>query len=237
MRASLRFSATARYDCAEQLTLPEFGDRFEEMDLAYFKRFRMEIDLSGRDLTPAPAPSHYRFVPWQASLLDAFARAKFLSFRGEFDTAVFPCLADFDGCRRLMNEIAEKPGFLPEATWLVVRLPFFGGAKGDSPIFADTKIGTVPATTRPEFCGTVQGVCDRRGVGAIQNIGVVDKHRRNGLGMGLLLRALAGFRQSGVHRVYLEVTAQNGDAIRLYRRAGFTTVKVVYKAAEAEYAK
>jgi ribosomal protein S18 acetylase RimI-like enzyme len=187
------------------------------MDLAYYKRFRMEIDLSGRDLTPAPVASHYCFIPWKDSLLDAFARAKFLSFRDELDTAVFPCLADFDGCRRLMKEIAGKPGFLPEASWLVVR----SSSPGD----------------RPEYCGTVQGVQDRRGVGAIQNLGVVSKHRHCGLGMSLLLRALAGFHQRGVRRVYLEVTAQNYSAIRLYRRAGFTTVKVVYKAAQAEYAK
>ena len=105
---------------------------------------------------------------------------------------VFPCLADFDGCRRLMTEIAGKPGFLPEATWLVVRSHHLPG--------------------RVEYCGTVQGVCDQRGVGAIQNLGVVAEYRRNGLGTGLLLRALAGFRQTGVRRVYLEVTAQNDSA-------------------------
>ena len=205
------------------------------MDLAYIKRFRMEIDLTGRDLTSAPTPSQYCFQPWNESLLDGFARAKYLSFRDELDTSVFPCLGEVEGCRRLMTEIAGKPGFLPEASWLVVRSPFLGGATGDSPIFAETKNGTVPA--RPEYCGTVQGVRDRHGIGAIQNLGVVGKHRRCGLGMSLLLRALEGFRQSGVRRVYLEVTAQNNSAIRLYRRVGFTTVKVVYKAVEAEYAK
>jgi GNAT superfamily N-acetyltransferase len=187
------------------------------MDLACFKRLRMQIELSGRDLTPPPALSHYRFLPWHDSLLEAFARAKFLSFRDEFDTSVFPCLGEFEGCRRLMAEIVNKPGFLPEATWLVVRSHYLAA--------------------RPEYCGTVQGVRDQRGVGAIQNLGVVAAHRCGGLGMNLLLRALAGFRQSGVRRVWLEVTAQNHRAVRLYRRAGFTTVKVVYKTAEAEYAK
>jgi len=187
------------------------------MDLAYFKRLRMEIDLTGRDLTPAPAPSHYRFLPWHDSLLDGFARAKFLSFRHEFDTNVFPCLGEFEGCRRLMAEIANKPGFLPETTWLAVHSHGLSG--------------------RSEYCGTVQGVRDQRGLGAIQNLGVVPAYRRGGLGMNLLLRALAGFRQAGVRRVWLEVTAQNNSAIRLYRRVGFTTVKVVYKTAEAEYAK
>lgn len=116
------------------------------MDLAYYKRFRMEINLAGRDLTPPPVPSHYFFLPWEESLLDAFSQAKYLSFRDEFDANVFPCLAEFDGCRRLMAEIARKPGFLPEATWLVIHSP--GGP------------------SRPEYCGTVQGVRDKHGLGA-----------------------------------------------------------------------
>ena len=105
------------------------------------------------------------------------AQAKYLSFRDELDAQVFPCLGEFDGCRRLMAEIARKPGFLPEATWLAVHLP--GGWR------------------RPEYCGTVQGVRDRHGLGAIQNLGVVPEHRRGGLGTSLLLRALAGFRRRG----------------------------------------
>ena len=184
------------------------------MQLTYYKRFRMEIELTGRDLTPAP--SRFRFLRWDGSLLNAFARAKFLSFRHEFDTKVFPCLGEYDGCRRLMGEIANKPGFLPGATWLAVR--------SDSP------------NGRLEYCGTVQGVCDERGFGAIQNLGVVAPCRGEGLGMNLLLRTLTGFHQAGVRRVWLEVTAQNNRAIRLYRRVGFITKKVVYKTAEAEYA-
>ena len=114
-----------------------------------------------------------------------------------------------------MQEIVRKPGFLPESTWLVVR-SLGGGA-------------------RPEYCGTVQGVRDRHGVGAIQNFGIAHEYRRCGLGTSLLLRSLAGFRSAGVRRVYLEVTAQNAAAIRLYRRVGFTRVRTVYKTVEAAY--
>lgn len=185
------------------------------MHLAYFKRFRMDINLTGRDLTPTPAPEHYRFLPWEESLLDAFARAKYLSFRGEIDTNVFPCLAEFDGCRRLMREIVRRPGFLPESTWLVVHFA------GDG--------------ARPEYCGTVQGVRDQQGAGAIQNFGIARDCRRRGLGRSLLLRSLAGFRAAGIRRVYLEVTAQNAAAIRLYRRVGFTPFRTVYKTVEAAY--
>lgn len=183
------------------------------MDLTYFKRYRMEITLAGRSFTPRPAAFAYRFIPWDPLLLDAFAQAKYLSFRNDLDSQVFPCLGEFDGCRRLMAEIVRKPGFLPGATWLVVH--------------------TQEGSPRPEYCGTVQGIRDRYGLGAIQNLGVVPNHRQNGLGTHLMLLALDGFRRAGLSRVYLEVTAQNVGAIRLYRRLGFGTIRTVYKTVEA----
>jgi ribosomal protein S18 acetylase RimI-like enzyme len=182
------------------------------MDLTYFKRYRMEINLAGRDLRPPVAPHGYYFLPWDASLLDSFARAKYMSFRSEIDANVFPCLSDLPGCRRLMSEIARKPGFLPQATWL-----------------ATTTRG---GRARPEPCGTVQGIRDRTGLGAVQNLGISPAHRGFGLGTILMMHALYGFRSAGLSRVYLEVTAQNEGAIRLYRRMGFVTVKTVYKAVE-----
>jgi ribosomal protein S18 acetylase RimI-like enzyme len=189
------------------------------MNLVYFKRFRIENDLAGRDLTPGPTPGHYRFLTWNVSLLDAFARAKYLSFRREIDIDIFPCLAKFESCQRLMAEIAKKPGFLPEATWLTICPPSFS-----------------THAAKLLYCGTVQGVCDSRGFGAIQNLGVAHDHRRCGLGTSLLLRSLAGFRQAGVRCVYLEVTSHYASAIRLYRRIGFTPVKTVYKAVKAAHA-
>jgi ribosomal protein S18 acetylase RimI-like enzyme len=185
------------------------------MDLTYFKRFRMEIDLAGRDLTPRLVPPNYYFLPWQESLLDAFSEAKYRSFRHELDANVFPCLSEFDGCRKLMAEIVRKPGFVPGATWLAV-------CSGDG-------------RARPDYCGTVQGIRDRQGRGAIQNLGIVPAHRNLGLGTSLLWHALLGFRQTGVRRVSLEVTAQNDGAIRLYQRAGFVVMRTVYKAVETEY--
>ncbi|NLF06972.1 MAG: acetyltransferase [Pirellulaceae bacterium] len=182
------------------------------MDLVYYKRFRMEIDLTGRSIPPCRLPDSFFFLPWKDALLDAFARAKFLSFRNEMDTNVFPCLADFDGCKRLMKAIVDKPGFLPEATWLLVR--------------------QTRNQTAPECCGTIQGVRDPYGIGSIQNLGVVRRHRRLGLGSSLLLQSLAGFSRAGVRRVVLEVTADNEQALRLYRRVGFCTVKSVYKTVE-----
>lgn len=182
------------------------------MVLTYFKRYRMEIDL---DRVPQPklAPG-FRFVSWDASLLSAHAETKFRSFRSEIDANVFPCLGDYEGCQRLMREIVRKEGFLPGATWLIAHEQPAGPAK---------------------VCGTVQGICDRTRAGAIQNLGVVPEYRDHGIGSALLLRALEGFREAGLERAFLEVTAQNEGAIRLYRRLGFRKARTVFKAVEVAY--
>jgi ribosomal protein S18 acetylase RimI-like enzyme len=190
--------------------------RWSGSQLTYFKRFRMEIDIAGRDLVQPLLPVGYKLRRWHDALLDAHARTKYLCFRGEIDANVFPCLSDQEGCFRLMREIRAKPGFLPEATWLAARQRF-----------ANSKI---------EYVGTVQGVQDASKVGLIQNLGIVPAHRGLGLGATLLVRALAGFQQAGAERVCLEVTSLNSSAIRLYERLGFRRVKTVYKAVEVAYA-
>lgn len=184
------------------------------MGLTYFKRYRMEIGFFTRDLSRSAVPEGYRLLPWDNSLLESHAEAKFESFRDEIDANIFPCFTELAGCYRLMSEIVGKPGFLPQATWLAV----YCGGGGDL----------------DEPCGTVQGLRDPTGVGSIQNIGIVPEHRNRGLGTALVYRALRGFRQAGLTRAYLEVTAENRGAIRLYERMGFAVVKTVFKTAEAE---
>jgi ribosomal protein S18 acetylase RimI-like enzyme len=186
------------------------------MGLTYFKRYRMEIDLNGSLFQPPHLPTNYGLVPWDETVLEAHAEAKYRSFCLEIDANVFPCLGDRDGCARLMREISRREGFVAAATWLLV---FRDSSKGNS-----------------EYCGTVQGICDSKRYGAVQNLGIVAAHRDLGLGTILLHHALCGFRREGLRRSYLEVTAQNTGAIRLYQRLGFRRVKTVYKAAEVAYA-
>src|ERR1043165_5613236 len=81
------------------------------MSLSYFKRFRMEIDLTGRQLIPPLPVEGYRLLAWDDALLEAHAEAKYNSFRDEIDSNVFPCLGEYAGCHRLMHEIRNKQGF------------------------------------------------------------------------------------------------------------------------------
>lgn len=182
------------------------GDRQSAMAITYYKRFRMEVDLDGA-LPPTGLPAPFTWAAWDETLIEHHAEVKYLSFRHEIDSQVFPCLGDRHGCQRLMREIRRKPGFLPAATWLIA------GPEG--------------------FCGTVQGVMDRGPIGAIQNLGVVPAYRGLGLGRALIRHALDGFRRSGLSRAYLEVTAENLQAVRLYRDVGFRRAKTLYKAVDA----
>ena len=183
------------------------------MSVSYFKRFRMELDLRGRRLQPIFVPPGYRLLAWDPELLDDHATAKFHSFRDEIDADVFSCFAEYDGCRRLMQEISIKDGFLPEATWLAM---YSSGGE-------------------TECCGTIQGIRATQKYGAIQNVGITPAHRGRGLGSALLAAALAGFQQVGLTQAYLEVTAQNDRAVQLYKRLGFRRTKTLFKAVELAY--
>ena len=187
------------------------------MGLTYFKRLRMEIDLSRYRPLLTPVPPAYHLMPWSPGLRAGHAEAKYLSFRSEIDADVFPCLGELAGCLQLMDEISRKDGFLPEETWL---LEHRGLRRGRH------------AAARREFCGTVQGIRTDRRYGGIQNLGVTPEHRGQRLGRILMERALVGFQQVGLRRAYLEVTALNKPAVRLYKRMGFSKSKTLYKAVE-----
>ena len=181
----------------------------------YYKRFRMELDLR-RWVAPATVSSgiHYRLHPWSPRLLAAHGEVKYQSFRDELDAVIFPCLGQLNSCVRLVREISDRQGFVPEATWLA------------------EYVGAGPKRT--EFCGTIQAIRISRSKANLQNIGVTPHHRGRGVAKALIAAACTGLQQVGVTRVSLEVTADNQLAISLYRRLGFRSVKTLYKAVEPE---
>jgi ribosomal protein S18 acetylase RimI-like enzyme len=180
------------------------------MGVTYYKRFRMEIDLSRVALPVPKLPEEFCFLPWQSSLLKRHAAVKYESFRAEVDSEVFPCLGELAGCLNLMSEIVQRATFVPQATWLISQ----NGPEG------------------VEDCGTIQGIVQIGGWGAVQNVGVAPVHRGLGLGRALILQCLRGFFEAQVPRVYLEVTARNMPAVALYRSVGFRLARTTYKAVE-----
>ena len=183
--------------------------------MTYFKRYRMELDL--RAPRPAAAlPDGFYWIAWDDALLELHADVKHLSFQNELDSAVFPSLGHPAGCRDLMAAIRFRAEFAPKATWLV----------------ACSAVGSHDPGHANGCVGTVQGVLDPRRFGGIQNLGVVPDFRGRGLGRALLLKALEGFAASGCSRVYLEATAKNDAAVRMYRDLGFRCYRTLYRGVE-----
>jgi ribosomal protein S18 acetylase RimI-like enzyme len=176
----------------------------------------MEIGVAGIDFPEPTLPRGYVWLAWESGLLERHALVKQRSFCDELDSQVFPCLGEVSGCRRLMSEISGQEAFLPEATWLIA--------------------WTLGSCGEPTDCGTIQGVRPQSTTGAVQNVGVIPEHRGAGLGRCLMLKALAGFRDAGVRRVYLDVTASNLAAINLYRSLGFRLTRTTYKPLGADAA-
>jgi ribosomal protein S18 acetylase RimI-like enzyme len=181
------------------------------MSITLFKRYRMSFDLRPQLFAEPKLTAPYQLLPWRSELLRAHAETKYKSFRGEMDTNVFSCLGRSDGCFRLMQDIASRSGFIPEATWLIIHR---------------TPVGNI------ESCGTIQGVQTELRVAAIQNIGIIPEHRGRGLGSVLVYQALKGFQSYGFEMATLEVTAHNIGAVRLYQRLGFQIDRIVFKSAE-----
>jgi len=182
------------------------------MGTHYYRRYRMEFDLLQHEVPEPTLPDGYHWIGWDSQLVERHAQVKYASFRDEMDSGVFASLGKLDGCRRLMSEITGHRSFLPPVTWII-------GFQPD-----------------PEFpshdCATIQGLARTESLGAVQNVGVVPEHRGFGLGRALTLKALQGFRDSGLTRVYLEVTAGNTPAVELYKSVGFHRTRTMYKAVE-----
>lgn len=185
------------------------GHRPIGMSADYFKRLKMEFDLRTTEVAAPRLPEGYQFRAWHPVLLSRHVTVKSAAFRGEPDCRLFPCLSTYDGCLDLMRSIVVHRAFLPAATWLI---EFTGNEFG----------GDVP-------CASIQGMWDSATTGAIQNVGVIPEHRGFGLGRSLVLQSLVGFRQAGISRVTLNVTAENTPAVELYQSIGFCCVDVSYR--------
>lgn len=195
-------------------SVPHLRRKMRIYNSQYYKRFRMELDLRRWSRPGDWSCPGYRLLPWSPELIAAHGEVKHLSFRDELDALVFPCFSQQASCVRLMREISEKEGFVPEATWLAQYID----------------VGPHLA----EFCGTIQAIRVSRTKANLQNIGVTPLHRGRGVAKALITAALIGLQQVGVTRVALEVTAENLLAVSLYRRMGFRSVKTLYKAVETE---
>lgn len=148
------------------------------------------------DLVPGPAPParlRLRFETYQACNREAFHDTLLGSYEGTLDCP------EVNGVRTL-EEILEghqaQGPFDPARWWLASQ--------------AGEPVGVLLLAAMPEWQGW-----------DLSYVGVVPKARRQGVGRGLVLHALAQARAAQVAQLTLSVDARNLPARELYRRLGF----------------
>lgn len=215
------------------------------MFINYFKRYKMEINLDKWTPDPVQLPTGYEFIPWTPQLNDAHGQTIFDCFRQSIDAKYFITFTQLSRCKRFMHELSSRPNFLEETTWLIVYQPdnrpsdliSAGLQKAVEITKTFTFHKTLPANSiaaklvNSERVGTIQGILRSDFTGGIQNVGITPNHRGKGLSHALLLKSLEGFKNAGLNKVDLEVTAENLVAIKLYQETGFRVREIVNKAA------
>ncbi len=164
---------------------------------------RMRLDSAG-SLRPAGARPGILFAPWEDWRQESAAHLIPDAYRGHIDSRINDQYDSVNGARRFLYNIIQYPGCGN----------FF---KPASSVALDRETG--------KLCGLCLTSLVAAKVGHITQICVDGSRRGLGLGYELLRQSLVALRKAGVESATLTVTAANREAVTLYERMGFETVR------------
>ena len=158
------------------------------------------------DLEPPKSfPDGYQFLNWSPLLLSLAARVARNSFARSPEVELYPQLASTNGCVRMISELVCVPGFLPEASGLV--------------LWYNEPVAMIIANRSP---GCV--------FGEVQMVAVRPLHQRIGLGSLMVNQALWTFHDRFLPHAIFRVNRSNHSAIRFFRTLGFqANMSVTYR--------
>ena len=168
----------------------------------YYRRYRLERRLSPLP-RPIQLPSGFALESWNEIHLEAHAEVLHGAFRDELDCRLFPAFGTQPACRDLVAALALNPRLIPE--------------------------GTLVATCDGRPAGCLETLRDAQDRAFVQNIAVLPQYRRLGLGTAMLVAAIRNLASAGFREVWLEATARNASALRLYYQLDFQRVKTTYR--------
>ena len=165
-----------------------------------FRRHFMEIDLEQAAGLPE-RPGALVYTNWDERRQEEAAQLIAEAYRGHVDGRINDQYRSVAGARRFLMNIIQYPGcghFLRDASYAV---------------YDGELAGVSLASVVGPAAGHITQIC------------VGPRVRGQGAGYELLRRSLAAMRQRGCRTASLTVTAANTEAVRLYRSAGFRTLR------------
>ncbi|MGD0500795.1 MAG: GNAT family N-acetyltransferase [Bryobacteraceae bacterium] len=164
----------------------------------------MRIELARAGLQEGRVRAPCYFDNWSDHYLDASAQLIAAAYDGHIDGSINDQYRSPAGARRFLHSVVQYPGcgaFSSPASCAA-----FEAAGG-------TLCGISLASLVAPECGHITQIC------------VSPEVRGKGLGYALLRRSLLALRNMGCRSASLTVTAANQEAVTLYERVGFHTVR------------
>lgn len=191
-----------------QLLLHPHGSHVEPLLHAGFRMYErlfMELDLASanlRESAASPLPGGLELRAWRDADFTAAGHLISQAYQGHLDSLINDQYRTVSGSLRFLHNIVRFPGcgfFDPAASRVL--------AERNS----DEIVGLL-------LCSRV-----REDVGHVTQICVAQRYRHLGLGARLLAQCARELKSRRFQGLTLTVTAENRNAIELYRRRGFLT--------------
>ncbi len=173
--------------------------------LKIYERNFMVIDLERELALPAGrAAPKVNILGWHERYQEDVSRLIAAAYRGHIDSNINDQYRSVGGARKFLINIIQYPGcgsFFPPASWIAWNR--------DTGQICGVSLASLVAPTT----GHITQICVAPGV------------KGGGLGYELLRSSLRTLAEYGCRKVTLTVTASNREAIRLYEKVGFRTLR------------
>jgi len=169
-----------------------------------YPRYFMAVDAAVGARLPARGLEDVVLDQWTERWQEETAHLIASAYRGHIDSEINDQYRSAAGARRFLFNIVQHPGcgtFFEPAACVAVR------------------------ESTGKLCGASLTSLVAADAGHVTQICVAPVLKGQGVGYELLRRSLGVLAQSGAKTVSLTVTAANRDAVRLYERVGFRTVR------------
>ncbi len=199
-------SQVRRIEAQLMMILPEAKRAVPGSDfLSTYERKFMLLDLGvASPLAERPARHRVHIERWSDHHHDGAAQLIAASYAGHIDSRINDQYRSIAGARRFLYNIVQYPGcgsFFRPASYVAFDLD------------------------RGWLCGLLLTSLVGPEAGHITQICVAPEVRGSGVGYELLRRSLMTLEEHGCRKVSLTVTAANREAVELYERMSFSTIR------------
>jgi len=172
--------------------------------LSVYERNFMRLDLGRAALAEGNVRRPMYLEKWSDHYQEAAAQAIAAAYVGHIDSRINDQYRSGGGARRFLHNITQSPGcgvFFRPASYVALE------------------------AVSGRLCGLSLTSLVAPGCGHITQICVTPTVRGTGIGHALLRQTLISLREADCRAASLTVTAANEDAVALYERVGFETVR------------